>query len=137
MKKLKELNLKGHLLTAISYLIPIVCGAGFLIAIGMGFGGSSQGTLVPGEFSLWDALATMGGAGLGLLPVVISTGISFSIAGKPGIAPGFVWFNCECSWRWLYWWYLRWLGYLVLAILKYVKLPNWARGLMPTLIIPF
>ena len=43
MKKLKELNLKGHLLTAISYLIPIVCGAGFLIAIGMGFGGSSQG----------------------------------------------------------------------------------------------
>ncbi len=38
MKKLKELNLKGHLLTAISYLIPIVCGAGFLIAIGMGFG---------------------------------------------------------------------------------------------------
>ena len=60
MKKLKELNLKGHLLTAISYLIPIVCGAGFLIAIGMGFGGSSQGTLVPGEFSLWDALATMG-----------------------------------------------------------------------------
>ena len=78
MKKLKELNLKGHLLTAISYLIPIVCGAGFLIAIGMGFGGSSQGTLVPGEFSLWDGLATMGGAGLGLLPVVISTGISFS-----------------------------------------------------------
>ena len=55
MKKLKELNLKGHLLTAISYLIPIVCGAGFLIAIGMGFGGSSQGNLVPGEFSLWDA----------------------------------------------------------------------------------
>ena len=90
MKKLKELNLKGHLLTAISYLIPIVCGAGFLIAIGMGFGGSSQGTFVPGEFSLWDAIATMGGAGLGLLPVVISTGISFSIAGKPGIAPGFI-----------------------------------------------
>lgn len=128
MKKLKELNLKGHLLTAISYLIPIVCGAGFLIAIGMGFGGSSQGTLVPGEFSLWDALATMGGAGLGLLPVVISTGISFSIAGKPGIAPGFIIGGILGG-------YLA--GYLVLAILKYVKLPNWAKGLMPTLIIPF
>ena len=55
MEKIKKLNLKGHLLTAISYLIPIVCGAG-----------------------------------LGLLPVVIATGISYSIAGKPGIAPGFI-----------------------------------------------
>ena len=34
MKKLKELNLKGHLLTAISYLIPIVCGAGFRLTAG-------------------------------------------------------------------------------------------------------
>ncbi len=32
----------------------------------------------------------MGGAGLGLLPVVIATGISYSIAAKPGIAPGFI-----------------------------------------------
>src|SRR5215510_5192940 len=90
MGKLKQLNLKGHLMTAISYLIPIVCGAGFLIAIGMGFGGSSQDQLIPGEFSFWDGLATMGGAGLGLLPVVIATGISYSIANKPGIAPGFI-----------------------------------------------
>lgn len=32
----------------------------------------------------------MGGKALGLLPVVIATGLSYSIAGKPGIAPGFV-----------------------------------------------
>jgi PTS system fructose-specific IIC component len=140
MKKIKELNLKGHLLTAISYLIPIVCGAGFLIAIGMGFGGTSQAALVQGEFSFWDALATMGGAGLGLLPVVISTGISFSIAGKPGIAPGFIigltanaigaGFIGGILGGYL-------AGYLVLAILKYVKVPSWAKGLMPTLIITF
>lgn len=140
MSKIKTLKLKEHLLTAISYLIPIVCGAGFLIAIGMAFGGTNQQTLVQGKFSIFDALATMGGAGLGLLPVVIATGISYSIAAKPGIAPGFIigltanaigaGFIGGILGGYL-------AGYLVLAILKYVKVPNWAKGLMPTLIIPF
>ncbi len=140
MEKIKALNLKGHLLTAISYLIPIVCGAGFLIAIGMAFGGTSQGQLVPGEFTIWDALATMGGAGLGLLPVVIATGISYAIAEKPGIAPGFIiglTANAIGS-RFIggiLGGYLA--GYLVIAILRFIKVPNWAKGLMPTLIIPF
>ena len=42
----KKLNIKGHLLTAISYLIPIVCGAGFLVAIGMAFGGRDHSTVM-------------------------------------------------------------------------------------------
>ncbi|MGX7173076.1 PTS fructose transporter subunit IIC [Enterococcus ratti] len=140
MEKIKKLNLKGHLLTAISYLIPIVCGAGFLIAIGMAFGGTSQGTLVQGKFSFFDALATMGGASLGLLPLVIATGISYSLAAKPGIAPGFIiglaanvigaGFIGGIVGGYL-------AGFLVLAILNYIKVPNWAKGLMPTLIVPF
>jgi len=140
METIKKLNLKGHLLTAISYLIPIVCGAGFLIAIGMAFGGTAQGTLIQGKFDFFDGLATMGGAALGLLPVVIATGISYSIAGKPGIAPGFIigltanaigaGFIGGILGGYL-------AGYLVFAILKYIKVPNWAKGLMPTLIIPF
>ncbi|MFV0560344.1 MAG: PTS fructose transporter subunit IIC [Enterococcus sp.] len=140
MNAIKRLNLKGHLLTAISYLIPIVCGAGFLIAIGMAFGGTSQTTLVQGEFSFWDALATMGGAGLGLLPVVISTGIAYAIAAKPGIAPGFI-IGLTANAigagfiGGLIGGYLA--GYLVLAILRYLKVPAWAKGLLPTLIIPF
>lgn len=83
-------NPKGHLLTAISFLIPIVCGSGFIIAIGMGLGGTVQDTLTPGQFDVWQAMATLGAKALGLLPVVIAVGISGSIAGKPGIAPGFV-----------------------------------------------
>ncbi len=50
-------NPKGHLLTAISFLIPIVCGAGFIIAIGMGLGGTVQDTLTPGQFDVWQAMA--------------------------------------------------------------------------------
>mgnify|MGYP007091039076 CR=1 FL=1 len=79
-------NPKGHLLTAISFLIPIVCGSGFIIAIGMGLGGTVQDTLTPGQFDVWQAMATLGAKALGLLPVVIAVGISGSIAGKPGIA---------------------------------------------------
>ena len=81
----KAANFKGHLLTAISYMIPIVCGAGFVIAIGMAFGGTSQDSLVMGKFNFLEALATLGGKALGMLPVIIATGIAFSIAGKPEI----------------------------------------------------
>lgn len=75
----KAANFKGHLLTAISYMIPIVCGAGFVIAIGMAFGGTSQDSLVMGKFNFLEALATLGGKALGMLPVIIATGIAFSV----------------------------------------------------------
>ncbi|MEX2783831.1 PTS fructose transporter subunit IIC [Streptococcus sp. H49] len=135
----KKMDLKGHLLTAISYLIPIVCGAGFLVAIGMALGGSSQSELVQGQFSFWDALATMGGTALGLLPVIIATGIAFSIAGKPGIAPGFV---VGLSANAISAGFLGGIiggyiaGFLAFWILKNVKVPDWVKGLMPTVIIP-
>lgn len=139
MNGIKKLNLKGHLLTAISYLIPVVCGAGFLIAIGMGFGGKPGADLTK-AFTFWDSLAKMGALGLGLLPAVISTGISASIAGKPGIAPGFIiglaanaigaGFIGGILGGFL-------SGYLAVALIKHLKVPKWAKGLMPTLIIPF
>jgi len=140
MNGIKKLNIKGHLLTAISYLIPVVCGAGFLLAIGMAFGGTSQDALVQGKFSIWDALATMGGAGLGLLPVVISTGISYSIAGKPGIAPGFIiGLTANAMGAGFIGGILGGFlsGYFAVAIIAYFKVPRWAKGLMPTLIAPF
>ncbi|HCT3748889.1 TPA: PTS fructose transporter subunit IIC [Klebsiella aerogenes] len=136
----KAANPKGHLLTAISFLIPIVCGAGFIIAIGMGFGGTVQDTLVSGQFDLWQAFATMGAKALGLLPVVIAIGISGSIAGKPGIAPGFVVGLAANAIGagfigGMIGGYIS--GYIALAIIKNVKVPGWAWGLMPTLIVPF
>lgn len=136
----KVANPKGHLLTAISFLIPIVCGAGFIIAIGMALGGTAQNVLAPGQFNLWQSLATMGGKALGLLPVVIACGISGSIAGKPGIAPGFVVGLASNAISagfigGMIGGYLS--GYIALAIIKNIKVPSWARGLMPTLIVPF
>lgn len=133
-------NPKGHLLTAISFLIPVVCGAGFLIAIGMALGGAVKGSLFDVPFTFWDAWATMGGAALGLLPVVIACGIAGSIAGKPGVAPGFV---AGLSANAIGAGFIGGIlggymaGYLALGIIRYIKIPTWARGLMPTLIVPF
>lgn len=136
----KKANFKEHLLTAISYLIPIVCGAGFIIAIGMAFGGKSQDALISGKFDFFQALATIGGKALGMLPLVIATGIAFSIAGKPGIAPGFVTGLAAISISagfigGIIGGYIA--GWAAFASLKYIKVPNWAKGLMPTLIVPF
>ncbi|KAA9016031.1 PTS fructose transporter subunit IIC [Niallia endozanthoxylica] len=139
MNGIKKLNLKGHLLTAISYLIPIVCGAGFLIAIGMGFGGDGGADLTQ-PHTFWDALAKMGALALGLLPAVISTGISASIAGKPGVAPGFIiGLTANAIGAGFIGGILGGFlsGFLAVAIIKHLKVPNWARGLMPTLIVPF
>ena len=141
MDKLKSLNLKSHLLTAISYMIPIVCGGGFLVAIGMAFGGTNMYAdgLIQGQFTFWDALATMGGSALGLLPLIISVGIAFSIAGKPGIAPGFI---VGLSAIAISAGFIGGMiggciaGYMALAVIKYLKLPDWAKGLMPTIVVP-
>lgn len=137
---LAEANLKGHLLTAISFLIPVVCGAGFIISIGLSFGGGVQDNLIAGQFDVWGVLATVGAKALGLLPVVIACGIAGSIAGKPGVAPGFVVGLAANAISagfigGILGGYLA--GYIALAIIKNVKVPNWARGLMPTLIVPF
>ena len=141
MEKLKSLNLKSHLLTAISYMLPIVCGGGFLVAIGMALGGTNMYAdgLVQGQFSFWDALATMGGAALGLLPLIIAVGIAFSIAGKPGIAPGFIVGLSAIAISagfigGILGGYIA--GYIALFLIKNLKLPDWAKGLMPTVIVP-
>lgn len=86
---MKKIQIKQPALTAISYLIPVVVAGGFLLAIGNIMGGKNLET-VKGLANVWDAFSTMGGLILGMLPVVVSTGVAFAIADKPGIAPGFL-----------------------------------------------
>ena len=71
---------------------------------------------------------------------MIAIGISGSIAGKPGIAPGFV---VGLAANTIGAGFIGGMiggyisGYIALAIIKNVNVPAWARGLMPTLIVPF
>lgn len=131
-------ELKKHAMTAISFLIPVVVAAGFLLAIGS-IGGGNAVTDFSKSFGIFDAFSTMGSLGLGLLPIVIATGISFSIADKPGIAPGIIigliskaigagFFGGFIGG------YIA--GYITKFIVKNLKVPSWAEGLKPMLIIP-
>ena len=42
------------------------------------------------QISFPDFLTSLGGTGLGFLPVIICAGVSYSIADKAGIAPGVI-----------------------------------------------
>lgn len=135
---MKDLQLKKHLMTAIAYLIPYVASSGMLMVIGNILGGTSVDALGP-SVSVPDFLTTLGGTALGFIPVIMSTGIAYSIADKAGIAPGVVLgLLCQADG----YGFLGGLvsgflvGYLTSWLLKVIKVPDWVRGLLPQLILP-
>ncbi len=73
-----------HLFTGISYMIPIVSAGGLLIALSFLWG------LEPPEGSLGSVIGTLGGATLDFMLPVLCAFIAYSIADRPGIAPGLV-----------------------------------------------
>lgn len=99
MNKQKLQELQQHLMTGISYMIPIIVPAGIIMGIGIMFG------QVAG-FNAWDPalldgndsvrklvgwLTQVAGAGMmGLMFPVFSAYVSYSISDKPGLAPGFI-----------------------------------------------
>lgn len=139
MDALKNLGFKKHLMTAISFFLPIVCASGFLLAIGNIMGGSSITDFSQG-FTFADTMTTMGGYGLGFLPMIVSTAIAYSIADKPGIAPGlivgFVAHGINTG-------FIGGIasgfiaGIITLLLCTQIKVPKWMEGLMPTLVVPF
>lgn len=76
-----------HLMTGVSYMIPLVTAGGLCIALSFAFG--IEAFKVPG--SLPAALFDIGAkSALALMVPVLAAFIAFSIADRPGLAPGFV-----------------------------------------------
>lgn len=129
---------KQHVMTSISYLIPVVCASGILLAIGNIFHGSNLPDMME-SLSIFDLCTTVGAFGIGLIPMIISTGIAFSVADKPGIAPGLL---VGVVAQTLSTGFLGGLiggfvsGAVTLFIVKKIKVPAFMQGLMPTLFIP-
>lgn len=123
-----------HLFTGISYMIPIVAAGGLLIAISFLWG------LEPAETSLGGILGVLGGATLTFMLPIFCAFIAYSIADRPGIAPGLVLgFICdEVIGAGFLGAIIAGLavGYFIL-LLKKVKLPQGLRGISTVLFIPF
>ncbi len=99
-------EIKKHLLTGISWMIPLIVAAGICIALGQVLGGTDVGEktgTIP-----W-MLNQIGGWGMGLIVPLISAAIAYSIADRPGFAPVP---DCRLSLRAnpyrIYWRYVGW-----------------------------
>lgn len=76
-----------HLMTGVSYMIPVVTAGGLILSIATIFGGQGIWT-AQGTFLAF--IRDLGTTGLGLIVPIIAAYIAYSIADKPGLAPGFI-----------------------------------------------
>jgi len=77
-----------HLMTGVSYMLPVVIAGGLAIALAFAIGGIYAGDQ-KGTFAA--ALSLIGGGtAFHLFVAVLSAFIAFSIADRPGIAPGLI-----------------------------------------------
>ncbi len=154
-------RIRQILLTGVSYMIPFVAAGGLLIALGFLFAGydiantpegktdslahiiattNSLTDLPPGGFTqyLGAVLFTLGGLAFGFLVPALAGYISFAIADRPGIAPGF---TAGAVAVFVGGGFIGGIvggliaGFAALWISKW-SVPQWFRGLMPVVIIP-
>lgn len=127
-----------HLMTGVSYMLPVVIAGGLCIALAFALGGIYAGER---EGTLAWALNTIGGGtAFRLFVAVLSGFIAFSIADRPGLAPGLVggMLAHELGAGFLGGIVSGFLaGYLTKFLADKIRLPSTLEGLKPVLILPF
>ncbi|WP_447555989.1 PTS fructose-like transporter subunit IIB [Vreelandella sp. EE22] len=135
-KSLKEKGVYKHLLTGVSFMLPMVVAGGLIIALSFVFG--IEAFEEPG--TLAAALMQIGGSAMGLIVPVLAGYIAYSIADRPGIAPGLIggMLAADIGSGFIGGILAGFLaGYVALAVTRFVKLPSSVESLKPILIIPF
>nr|WP_321462127.1 PTS fructose-like transporter subunit IIB [uncultured Cohaesibacter sp.] len=125
-----------HLLTGVSYMLPVVVAGGLLIALSFVFGIEAfkeEGTLAAA------LMAIGGGAAFKLMVPVLAGFMAYSIADRPGLTPGLIGgllaVNLGAG-------FLGGIlagflaGYVALWLRDNIKLPQSLEGLMPVLVLP-
>lgn len=131
-----------HLLTGVSYMLPMVVAGGLIIALAFAFGEFKDvlkdGVLVK-ELVGEPHLAQIGGLAFSLMVPLLAGYISYSIADRPGLAPGLVGGVLAAT---IGAGFLGGIaagyfaGYLSLLLTQYIRLPQSMEALKPILIIP-
>lgn len=84
-------NLYNHFMNGVNYMLPFVIAGGIIIALSFSFGITASDPNSADYNELAGALSTIGGgAAFAMMVPALSGGISSSIAGKAGFAPGIV-----------------------------------------------
>ncbi|SHK28345.1 PTS fructose-like transporter subunit IIB [Halomonas caseinilytica] len=135
-KSIKEKGVYKHLLTGVSFMLPMVVAGGLLIALSFVFGIEA----FKEEGTLPAALMQIGGeTAFALMIPVLAGYIAYSIADRPGIAPGMIGGMLASS---IGAGFIGGIlagflaGYTAWAVTRYIKLPASVESLKPILIIP-
>lgn len=134
--KQEKTGIYKHLLTGVSFMLPMVVAGGLLIALSFVFG--IEAYKEPG--TLAAALMQIGGdAAFKLMVPLLAGYIAYSIADRPGLAPGMIGGLLAST---LGAGFIGGIiagfiaGYCAKAINRYAKLPQSLEALKPILIIP-
>lgn len=136
-------ELKNHVMTGVSYMIPAVTVGGICIAFALATGTAGKtGMVVTNGF--WLNISTIGGAALGFMCPLLAGYIAYSIAGRPGLLPGMTLGYLANNAMGTSQVKTGFLGALLLGICagylaKWVKswnVPKFIKPIMPILIIP-
>ncbi|USP41915.1 fructose-specific PTS transporter subunit EIIC [Acinetobacter sp. XS-4] len=133
--KTEKVGVYKHLLTGVSFMLPMVVAGGLLIALSLCFGlnAAEQAGSLPA------ILKQIGAAAFMLMVPMLSGYIAYSIADRPGLAPGLIGGLLASQ---LQAGFLGGIvsgflaGYIALFIAKKLKLPTSLEALKPILIIP-
>jgi len=127
-------DMRKHLMTGVTYMIPFVVAGGVLLALAVMISGQAA---VPQDGFLKD-LSDVGIAGLTLFVPVLGGFIAYSMADRPGIAPGMIaaFLANGKGGGFLGGILAGVLAGIVVYYLKKIKVPNVMRSVMPIFIIP-
>jgi PTS system fructose-specific IIC component len=126
-----------HLMTGVSYMLPVVVAGGLLIALSFAIGGihagDKQGTLG------WALMQIGGGTAFKLYVPVLAAFIAYSIADRPGLCAGLVGGMLATT---LGAGFLGGIvagflaGYLTKFLNDFIRLPKELSGIKPVLVLP-